>query len=163
MMRKFVGFVVASLIIAITAATPALAALAPHDDSKTGTDRVSPADNAIDARQFKLKNVHVAGHESVRQNVTAWKVASGSWNGESLAGLSLVLVQSTSDNGQFSPTTNCYISHLATLAQRNAMVSAFLAANSLTPSDAVSWRFEPGIIRLDVNGETVVIHIGLVA
>src|SRR6188768_2094989 len=81
--------------------------------------------NSVEARQYSLRDRRVAGNESLRQNITAWRVTQGKWNGESIGGLSLVLVETASDNGQLSTTKNCYISHIATAAQREALVSAF--------------------------------------
>ena len=103
--------------------------------------------NAIEARQFRLNGRRVAGK----------------WNGESLGGLGLVLVETASDNGHASPTANCYISHIATTAQREALVNAFLAAQGLSARDVASWRIEPSMIRIEASGKTVTIHLGLVS
>jgi hypothetical protein len=148
---------VAWLALAGLTAMPrgARAALTPLD--------TPPQSNSIEARQYNLRDLHVAGNESLRQNITAFRVTNGSWNGESLGGLSLVLVETSVDNGEYNATTNCYVSHLATVAQRDALVSAFLAAKGLTPDDVTSWRFEPSMITIDVNGQTLTIHLGLIS
>jgi hypothetical protein len=117
----------------------------------------------VEAHQYRLPTVRVAGNESTRQTVTAWEVTRGSWNGQNLGGLSLVLVNSIADDGHAPATTNCYISHLATPAQRDALVSAYLASQSLDAGDARKWRLEPAVIRLEIAGKMVIVHLGLVA
>jgi hypothetical protein len=117
--------------------------------------------NAVEARAYKLRDRRVAGDLSLKQNVTAWRVTSGKWNGEYLGGLSLVLVQTAADNGQSAATTNCYVSHIATAAQKKALVSAFVASQGISTDEITSWRLEPSVIRFEVNGQTVVIHLGL--
>ena len=128
----------------------------------TSRDAVAE-NNSIETREYKLRDRRVAGNESLRQNITAWRVTNGTWNGEALGGLSLVLVETASDNGTTTPTTNCYISHIATMAQREALVSAFVTAQGLSPEYVTSWRMEPSIIRLEINGQTVIIHLGLIS
>jgi hypothetical protein len=117
----------------------------------------------IEARQFKLVEAPVAGRESIRQTVTAWEVTSGQWNGESLEGLSLVLVQNKPENGEVAPTTNCYISQSATTAQRNALLSAFVASQDVKNTEVMSWRIEAAVIRIEMVGKQVVVHLGLIA
>jgi hypothetical protein len=141
-------------------ALPASAALTSQDLLPQGH---ALAADALETRQYRLPEARVAGQESMRQQVTVWEVTAGNWNGQALTGLSLVLVQSTADNGQSRPMTNCYISHVATAAQRQALLSAYLAAQSLSPGDIVSWRVEPAVIRFEMAGQTVVVHLGLVA
>ena len=148
-------FLVVGVVLALVAPGTARAGLSSLD---------SVADNnLVQARQYSLRDRRVAGNESLRQNITAWRVTQGKWNGESLGGLSLVLVETASDNGQSASTTNCYISHLATAAQRDALVSAFVATQGLSANDSTSWRIEPSMIRIEINGQTVIIHLGLVA
>src|SRR4051812_35792658 len=127
--------------------------------------RTTPgADNdVLQAHQYRLPERRVAGQETVRQSVTAWEVTSGSWNGVSLRGLSLVLVQSKSDDGDSTGTTNCYVSHVATAAQRSALLSAYVAAQSLEPTAVRSWRVEPAVITFEIAGQHVILHLGLVA
>ena len=141
---------------------PCWAALSSQDSLPPLT-AAALASDALEAHQYRLPEARIAGQESLRQQVTIWQVTAGTWNGETLKGLSLVLVKSTSDNGQSSSMTNCYISHLATVAQRQALLSAYLAAQSLSPGDIVSWRVEPAVIRFEMAGQTVVVHLGLVA
>jgi hypothetical protein len=72
-------------------------------------------------------------------------------------------VRSTSDVGPSRTMTNCYVSHLASAAQREALVGAYVAAQSLAPGETASWRVEPAVIRFEIAGQTLVIHLGLVA
>jgi hypothetical protein len=125
--------------------------------------RTAPGSEVLEAHEYRLPERRVAGQESVRQSVTAWEVTSGSWNGVNLQGLSLVLVHSKSDTGPSDGTINCYVSHVATTAQRNALVSAYAAAQAV-PSTAVrNWRIEPAVISFEVAGQRVILHLGLVA
>jgi hypothetical protein len=142
----------------------ALAVFAPST-ARAGISSLDPVadSNSIEAREYRLRDRRVAGNESLRQNITAWRVTQGKWNGESIGGLSLVLVQTASDNGQLAATTNCYISHVATAAQREALVSAFVASQGLSTSEINGWRVEPSMIRIEINGQTVIIHLGLIA
>ena len=119
--------------------------------------------DGLEARQYRLPERRVAGQETVRQSVTAWEVTSGSWNGVSLEGLSLVLVQSKTDDGDSTGTTNCYVSHLATAAQRNALLSAYVASQSMKAGEVSKWRVEAAVITFEVMGGKVVMHLGLVA
>ena len=130
-----------------------------QQDSHAG---VCPGE-ALEGRQYRLPETRVAGQEYVRQSVTIWEVTAGTWNGQSLKGLSLVLVRSTSDVGPSREMTNCYVSHLASAAQREALVGAYVAAQSLAPGETASWRVEPAVIRFEIAGQTLVIHLGLVA
>ena len=110
------------------------------------------------------------GNVSARQSVTAWQVTTGTWNGQSLNGLSLVLVQTVSEDGRSPATTHCYVSHLATPAQKKALLSAYIADRSASDSnseirntDPATWRVEPAVIKIELLGETVVIHLGAIA
>lgn len=156
MLRRVFAIVV--LGVASLAAGPALGALTPQRavSMQSGGD-------VLNAREYRLGDVRVAGRDSLRQSVTAWEVTTGSWNGERLNGLSLVLVQNTQENGRTGPTWDCYISHLATPAQRIALLSAFLAAQDQRQGDMRVWRIQPAVIRFEVAGKTVIVHLGMVA
>lgn len=78
------------------------------------------AANSVETHEFHLRNARIPSLQSSRQNVTAWQVDHGSWNGQTLNGLSVVLVQSVSEGGMPARLTNCYVSHEATPAQRTA-------------------------------------------
>ena len=154
---------VLALAVAPLASLPAPArAVLSSQDNKSLT-RVFAGGEALEARQYRLPETRVAGQEYVRQSVTVWEVTAGTWNGQSLQGLSLVLVRSTSDVGPSRTMTNCYVSHLASAAQREALVGAYVAAQSLAPGETASWRVEPAVIRFEIAGQTLVIHLGLVA
>jgi hypothetical protein len=155
MMRRALQLLTLGVVFALFAPSTVRAGL-------SSLDNVSES-NSVEAREYRLRDRRVAGNESLRQNITAWRVTQGKWNGESIGGLSLVLVETASDNGQLTSTTNCYVSHLATAAQRDALVSAFVASQGLSISDVSNWRVEPSMIRIEINGQTVIIHLGLVA
>jgi len=148
---------VLSLFLVPHSARAALSAL----DSPNG--QAESRGNFIQARNFHLEDARVADNESQRQSVTAWQITAGSWNGVALDGLSIVLVQNVSENGQAAPTTNCYVSHLATRAQRDALLSAFVSTRSIPSAETSTWRIEPAVIQIEVSGQTVVLHLGLVA
>jgi hypothetical protein len=130
-----------------------------------GEPVVSAAPDFLEARQYHIANGRVAGSLSARQNVTAWQVIRGSWQGQSLDGLSLVLVQTIAEDGQSPAMVNCYISHLATIPQRKALLSAYLGSvgSEGGVADPSNWRIEPAVIRLEFAGQTVIIHLGAVA
>lgn len=156
-MKRFF-FSMALGIVALTGlSTTASAALSSQDDVRAAVGDV------LQTHQYRLPESRVAGQESVRQQVTVWEVTAGSWNGESLKGLSLVLVRNCSDSGPTLGTISCYISHLATAAQRNALISAFMAAQSIAPAEVTTWRIEPAVIRFENAGDRVIVHLGLVA
>ncbi|MCL2640800.1 MAG: DUF1326 domain-containing protein [Phycisphaerales bacterium] len=115
--------------------------------------------NSLELRQFKIENARLPGSASVRQSVIAWQVIQGSWNGQVLDGLSLVCIKSTSEDGRSSSFANCYVSHEASIAQREALRTAF-AATQLENTQQM--RLEPAVITMELEGETVVLHIGLV-
>ena len=130
----------------------------------------------VEAQQYKVADGRVPGgpgQVSMRQRVTAWQVDHGMWNGQVLDGLSLVLVQSIPEDGTMRPFTNCYISHVATPAQRRALVNAYAASQpqgetresgaSIRPADTASWRIEPAVIRFEFFGGRVVVHLGTIA
>src|ERR1043166_3733693 len=116
----FLGVLTISLACGIGMAAPA----SPASDASLS---VIPDNNTLEARQFKIENARLPGQLSVRQSVTAWQVTQGTWNGQVLDGLCIVLVRSTSEDGRSSGSTNCYISHEATLAQRQALLGALVA------------------------------------
>ena len=160
MMRRLL---VLALAVALLVSLPApVRAVLSSQDNKTLTRVYAPGE-ALEARQYRLPETRVAGQEYVRQSVTIWEVTAGTWNGQSLKGLILVLVRSTSDVGPSRPMTNCYVSHFASAAQREALLGAFVAAQSLAPGEVASWRVEPAVIRFDMAGPTLVVHLGLVA
>ena len=117
----------------------------------------------LQARQYRLAESRVPGQESIRQSVTVWEITAGTWNGQSLEGLSLVLVSRIADNDSAAKTTNCYVSHSASAAQRDALVGAFRAAQTDLSEDATSWHLEPAVIRVEHVGGVVIVHLGLVA
>lgn len=153
--------IAAALLIFGTLATPALASptTAPSDAAANFQN------NLIQARQFHWTSVHLPGRSSARQSITAWQVTRGSWAGETLDGLSVVLVQSTFDSNAGKRLVNCYVSSQATLAQRDALVSAFMSnlAGSLPTIDPSSMRIEPAVITLEVDGQTITLHLGLIS
>jgi len=117
----------------------------------------------VEAQQFRLKDARVAGRDSARQSVTAWQVTQGKWNGENLDGLSMVLVQTTPEDGRTPRTTNCYVSYLATPEQRDALLSAYFATQEPKVADARVVRIEPAVIKIELAGRSVIVHLGLVA
>jgi hypothetical protein len=161
------------------AGEPALAAPAPKGETDGLMPRSARSD-FIEAQQFRLADGRIAsapGQPSSRQTVTAWQVSRGMWNGQPLDGLSLVLVQTVAEDGNSRPLMNCYISHLATAAQRRALVSAYAASNprptsaatgglegdTVRPLETSSWRIEPAVIRIESDGGRVVVHLGTIA
>ena len=125
--------------------------------------RASPGMDAIEAHQYRLPERRVTGQETIRQNVTAWEITSGSWDGVNLGGLSLVLVKNTPDTAECASSVSCYVSHRATTAQRNALVSAYAASQSVEASDVRKWRIEPAVISFEIAGRRLILHLGLVA
>jgi hypothetical protein len=151
--------------LALAAPLPLHAAAAPAI-TPPALDAASDT-NTLDAHQLHIDNARVPGAASSRQSVTAWQVVSGTWDGQTLDGLSLVLVKTTTDNAP--PATarqvDCYVSHLATPAQRSALINAFLSSQPhlLSPRDAAHMRIEPGVITIEVESGAIILHIGLVA
>ena len=158
--KPFVALLLAgTMMTSLFATAPALAA-ASSSTSSTAVDQ-----NFLEARQFHIENARLPGQASIRQSVTAWQISSGQWNGQSLAGLSVVLVQSISDDGQSVRHTNCYISHIASSAQRDALLSAFMASQPqfFATSNLQNMRIEPAAINLEIDGNSVTLHLGLIA
>jgi hypothetical protein len=177
MLRAVLAVMVAGAGIGM--AQVALAAPAPNGDSEGS--RTSARAEFVEARQFRVAEGRIAsgaGQPSARQTITAWQVARGWWNGQSLDGLSLVMVQTVADDGSSRPLMNCYVSHLATPAQRRALVSAYAASlpgarssaagtggesQRVQPEDTSTWRIEPAVIRIDSEGGRVTLHLGTIA
>mgnify|MGYP001555771778 CR=1 FL=1 len=153
-----------SLLLA-SALLPRAAMAAAPDMPIPGSDSSLLDGNALDARQYRIENARVPGLTSARQSVTAWQVTSGSWDGQALDGLALVLVKTTDEGTPSGRQFNCYVSQFATAAQRSALIGAFLSAqpNVLSPRDAARMRIEPGVISIQYEDGAVVLHIGLVA
>jgi hypothetical protein len=120
--------------------------------------------NSLQTRQFRIDNARIPGRTSARQSVIAWQVTQGTWNGQVLDGLCLVLVKSTTEDGQAPGQTTCYVSNEATLAQREALLGAFLASQpqAMGPRDRGILRMEPAVITLEIEGQTVVLHLALI-
>ncbi len=127
-------------------------------------------DQFIDAQQLKFDAVVGATPEqpsapSAHRTVTAWQVNTGRWNGQLLDGLSLVLVQDVSNDPTIAGDTAIYISDFSTTAQRDALLAALSAAHPdlFMPRDG-GCRIEPAFIRVEqINGNTVVLHLGTIA
>ena len=138
--------------------------------------RAAPADY-LEAKQYQITDAQVAGTQGLpaHQTMTAWQVSHGSWQGQALDGLSLVLVQTTPDDSQSgggggAALINCYVSYLATPAQRAALVNAFKASLGIRDNEPVGgrgdsspWRIEPAVIKLEFIGRRVVLHLGIIA
>jgi len=164
MLRRFLTLAVVGISALALAPGNALAALSPQNADSVLSDQQGNSDH-VQARTFRLSDTHVPGRlASDRQTVTAWAVTSGSWNGEILDGLSLVLVQNVPEAGpdRGTPTTHCYISHLATASQRSALINAFAASLAINPQSLTAWRIEPAVIRMQSAGRTLIVHLGLV-
>lgn len=164
MFRQVLAIAVVGLSALAFTPTKALAALSPQN-----TDPVLGAQDGMNdhvlAQTYRLSDLRIPGATSSRQTVTAWAVSSGFWNGESLDGLSVVLVQEVPETGpnRGIPTTRCYFSHLATPSQRSALLNAFAASMALSPEAVRSWRIEPAVIRLQSAGQRIIVHLGVVA
>ncbi len=130
-----------------------------------GADAISAATNSLETHEFHIQNARIPGAVGARQNLTAWQVSQGTWNGQNLDGLFLVFVQSTSEGGTAARLTNCYVSQEANPAQRAALVDAFLASNTqnISPADLAMMRVEPAVISIEIDGQAVVLHLGLLA
>ncbi|HVS72780.1 MAG TPA: DUF1326 domain-containing protein [Phycisphaerae bacterium] len=157
-----VWLIVMSVVVAALAAPVARAQAGLGESGALAIE----GNNSIDARQFRIDNARVPG-ASARQSVMAWQVMSGSWGGQTLDGLSLVMVKTISDEatGDAARQVTCYVSHVATPAQRNALIGAFLSTQPglLSPRDVARMRVEPGVIVIDMEDGAVVLHLGLVS
>jgi hypothetical protein len=159
MWRKLSVAVLAGAVI-LSASTPAQALVTPQSDAAA----LRPAAReSLQTRQYRLSERLAGTQASIQQSITVWEVTGGTWNGQSLQGLSLVVVRRTSDGGSCAPTTDCYISHRASLIQQNALLDAFVSSQSRTPDDSASWHLEPADIRLEHAGSLVIVHLGRVA
>jgi hypothetical protein len=117
----------------------------------------------LQARLYRLPRSRVLGQVSVHQGATVLEITAGEWNGQSLQGLALVLVNNSLEKSTAHAVTRCYVSHAATEAQRAALLDAYLTSQALPPDDRASWRVEPAVIRLEKVGSVVVVRLGLVA
>jgi hypothetical protein len=135
----------------------------------TSTEGVAmPAGGLVDliplqAKVYHLPESRVVGQACVREGVTVWECTSGTWNGQCLQGLSLVLVNNPKTKSQGRCETQCYVSHGATPEQRAALLNAYLTSQAIAPGEATNWRVEPAVIRLEIAGQEVFVHLGLVA
>lgn len=123
---------------------------------------VGPREGTLDLRQFRLEGARVPGM-SARQNVVAWVVEQGQWQGQNLDGLSLLLVEQASSDGQ--RVLVCYVTATCTLPQRNALLEAVIATQpQYFPSKSLdSLRIEPALIRWEIEGQAMVLHLALVS
>ncbi|MGN6367980.1 MAG: DUF1326 domain-containing protein [Phycisphaerae bacterium] len=158
-----------ALLVGMLAGTPMVARATPDITAVAaagglGAHAIRDA-NSLETREFHIHNARLPGSFSAHQEVTAWQVTQGTWNGQSLAGLCLVLVHSISDDGRSPSYTNCYVSDFATSAQRQALLTAFQATNpkSIPAGEASSLHVEPAVITLEVEGQALTLHLGLVA
>ena len=152
--------VAAGLLVAIASLGFAPVAQATQSNQDTPlASRVVSGSDVIEAQEFLISDSRVS---SLRQTITAWRVSTGTWNGVSLEGLSLVMVKTSSIDNQVPASTNCYISYPATAAQRNALLSAYVTSKSLPTAESSTWRIEPAVIRFEFGGQTVIIHIGMI-
>ena len=73
-------------------------------------------------------------------------------------------MQSQSEAGS-ARQTNCYVSHEATQAQREALLGAFVTTQPqiLSAGDLSTIHLESAVITLEVDGQSVVLHLGLIA
>lgn len=134
---------------------------AAHDVSFPLPVASQPSVNFLDVRQYRVDNARVPGM-TTQQTVTAWQVISGTWNGQSLGGLSLVLVEQNASEGRGVRTFACYVSEFASPAQREALLAAMQSTHP-NLRDIGSVRIEPAVIRIDVDSQNVTIHVGQIA
>jgi hypothetical protein len=159
MFRKIM---IAALATGVMALSPLSARAVLNTENAQVAARAANVD-LLQARQYRLPETRLPGQESIRQLVTVWEITAGTWNGQSLEGLSLVMVKRIADNDSCATTTRCYVSHSASPAQRDALLGAFRAAQSELFGDSASWRLEPAVIRVEHIGGAVIVHLGLVA
>ena len=146
------------MILAFSAGAASSRANAPISPVLAGPD----LGGSLQLRQFHVDRVSQSTPEgSARQSLTCWQITHGSWNGQSLDGLSLVLVKQGDGNG----TERClYVSDTATLAQREALVAAVAASNPSLLPDVKSIRIEPASIEVEqLDGTTLVLHLARIA
>jgi hypothetical protein len=157
-------WVIAALAVAGLAFCPqgARAGLASSEDAKAGGNGLMDA-IPLQAKVYHLPESRVVGQISMRQGVTVWECTAGMWNGQCLEGLSLVLVNNPTDTSQARCEKHCYVSHGATPEQRAALLNAYLTSQAISPEEAIKWYVEPAVIRLEIAGRAVLVHLGLVA
>jgi hypothetical protein len=134
----------------------------------TAPENAAPGGSVTESQLCQAKVYHVpesrvVGQCGVREGVTVWECTAGTWNGQSLQGLSLVLVNKPTSEGQGACAKQCYVSQGATAEQRAALLNAYLTSQAISPGEATQWRVEPAVIRLEIAGKAVVVHLGLVA
>jgi hypothetical protein len=112
---------------------------------------------------YQVPESRVVGQCCVREGVTVWECTAGTWNGQSLGGLSLVLVNNPTSKSEVPCARRCYVSHGATPDQRAALLNAYLTSQAVSPGEATQWHVEPAVIRLEIAGRVVFVHLGLVA
>src|ERR1017187_3618369 len=99
-----------SLVVVLGIGLLMLCSLTPPSHAAlTSQDKSSSLPDAVQMQQYLISNARLPGYTSARQTVTAWQVTQGTWNGEQLSGLNLVLVRSISEDGRALSTTNCYV------------------------------------------------------
>jgi hypothetical protein len=151
------------LAVGILGVLGAVPSISLAGESSASAIAVAGENNTLEARQFRIENARLPGRESKHETVTAWQVTAGTWNGQTLDGLSIVLVHSTNE-ARGSAQMNCYVSHEATPAQREALLSAFMASEpQLFANRGNAVQMEPAVITLEVEGQTVILHLGLIA
>jgi hypothetical protein len=154
----------------------ALAIGAVQAAASVDSPRYAPAQRApvavptqfVDARQLRIDNVVGLTPDratpSTHRTVIAWQINAGYWNGQQLDGLSLVLVQTMSDDPAADDTA-IYISDHATVAQRDALLTALSAAHpALFGQRDANCRVEPACIRVEQDSaHRMVLHVGTIA
>lgn len=121
--------------------------------------------NSLKTREFRVDQSAAAARQAPAQSLRCWQVERGNWNGQSLAGLTLVLVQTAAGDGR-GVGLAMYISDFATPAQREAMVAAIKAAYPMLFSGpgSAEVRVEPALIQVEqIDAGTILLHLALVA
>jgi len=131
------------------------------------SDAVKSTDNALVTHQYRVEGARalLPAASSARQSLYVWQVDQGTWDGQALDGLSLVLVQQLSEDGRPAGQASIYVSDFATAGQRDALVSALAASNPRLFPDRTSAavRIEPAVIQVEFEGQTIILHLGLIA
>ena len=151
-------------MVAVAVAAMLGSAAAGHAAELADGGVVVTQGNLLDVQQYKVENARIPG-TSIRQNMTVWQVREGMWNGQELSGLTLVVMEQASADGTGGRTFAAYVTHYASPEQRSALVAAISAAQPTMGAlkDPSSLRVEPAVIRVDLDGATVVIHLGLIS
>lgn len=127
--------------------------------------------DSLDIKQIQLNNARLPIERgSVRQSVTCWHIAAGSWNGVNLDGVSVVVVQQRSEDGGLK-TVSCYISHFVTPAQREAVLGALMnmpgglpaAVGARGTGGLPELRIEPAVISVEEEDGVLQLRLALVA